>query len=75
METKYTIQFRKQTKINTDPKRRCYNGHHYSSEIVWTPWKNICTYDNSINANDSMNIFAETNPTQEYRIISTNKEM
>ncbi len=25
--------------INTDPQRRCYNGAHYSSELVWGEWE------------------------------------
>lgn len=24
--------------INTDPQRRCYNGCHYSSELIWSDW-------------------------------------
>lgn len=30
---------RMQILVNTDPQRRCYNGCHFSSELVWTPWK------------------------------------
>ena len=25
--------------VNTDPQRRCYNGCHFKSELVWTPWE------------------------------------
>jgi len=32
------IETRQRSLINTDPQRRCYNGCHYSSELVWTPW-------------------------------------
>lgn len=28
--------------INTDPQRRCYNGAHFSSELVWTNWEEFC---------------------------------
>lgn len=24
--------------VNTDPQRRCYDGCHFSSELVWTRW-------------------------------------
>lgn len=24
--------------INTDPQRRCYNGCHFSSELIWSEW-------------------------------------
>ena len=33
------IESRSRQLINTDPQRRCYNGCHYSSELVWTPWE------------------------------------
>ncbi len=35
---KYTIQKRCKHLINTDPQRRCYNGCHFSSELVWGGW-------------------------------------
>ena len=37
--TKYNIQSRTKVLVNTDPQRRCYNGCHFSSELVWTDWK------------------------------------
>jgi hypothetical protein len=33
-----TILMRQQLEVNTDPQRRCYNGCHASSELVWTSW-------------------------------------
>lgn len=33
------IECRSQRLINTDPQRRCYNGCHAKSELVWTPWE------------------------------------
>lgn len=30
---------RQKVLVNTDPQRRCYNGAHFSSEIVWTRWE------------------------------------
>ena len=32
------IEYRDKHEVNTDPQRRCYNGAHYSSAIVWGPW-------------------------------------
>lgn len=32
------IECRKLVEVNTDPQRRCYNGCHASSEMLWTPW-------------------------------------
>ena len=25
--------------MNTDPQGRCYDGHHYKSELVWSNWE------------------------------------
>lgn len=33
------LRMRKKRLINTDPQRRCYNGCHFSSKLVWTPWE------------------------------------
>lgn len=38
------ISVRTKRLINTDPQRRCYNGCHFSSEIVWGPWE-VLEYD------------------------------
>ena len=37
----YNIKSRHKKLINTDPQRRCYNGCHYSYEIVWTEWETL----------------------------------
>ena len=37
----YSIETRHRIEINTDPQRRCYNGVHARSEIVWTQWETI----------------------------------
>jgi hypothetical protein len=34
----YSVWVRQQIEVNTDPQRRCYNGVHFSSEVVWTTW-------------------------------------
>lgn len=36
------IQSRKLIEVNTDPQRRCYNGVHAKSELVWTAWVDLC---------------------------------
>ena len=38
------IEYRERRLVNTDPQRRCYNGYHYSSELILTPWK-VLEYD------------------------------
>lgn len=37
----HTIQRRKRRLINTDPLRRCYDGCHFSSELVWGEWEDL----------------------------------
>lgn len=37
----YTIRYRNQIEVNTDPQRRCYNGCHFSSEFQWTAWGDL----------------------------------
>ena len=39
MTKTFRIEFRTRTLVNTDPQRRCYNGCHYSSELVWKAWE------------------------------------
>ena len=36
-----TIEHRKRILVNTDPQRRCYNGCHFSSELIWTEWETL----------------------------------
>lgn len=33
------LRMRRQLLVNTDPQRRCYNGCHFKSELVFTPWE------------------------------------
>lgn len=66
---KYTLFFRKQIEVNTDPQRRCYNGCHASSEIRWTNWAEICTYSSKNIAEDSAKTFKEINKKQEYLVL------
>lgn len=34
----YNIEFTSKIEVNTDPRRRCYNGWHAKSELVDLPW-------------------------------------
>lgn len=38
---KLVMMTRRRQLINTDPQRRCYNGCHFSSELIWTPWEEL----------------------------------
>lgn len=40
------IRHRRLIEVNTDPQRRCYNGCHFSSALVWTPWATLERWDN-----------------------------
>lgn len=35
------IEFRVRRLVNTDPRRRCYNGCHYNSEWQWADWDTL----------------------------------
>jgi len=37
----HIIWTRQRHLVNTDPQRRCYNGAHFSSELVWGPWEEL----------------------------------
>lgn len=39
---KKVIQMRRMQLVNTDPLRRCYNGCHFSTALIWTPWEDLC---------------------------------
>jgi hypothetical protein len=37
--SRQVLSMRRRTLVNTDPQRRCYNGCHFSSELVWSAWE------------------------------------
>jgi hypothetical protein len=56
-----TIEFRKRILVNTDPQRRCYDGCHYSSELVWTQWENIESGVSDDSAEERLTFWRELN--------------
>jgi len=40
---RWNIECNFRVEVNTDPRRRCYNGCHAKSEIVTTPWELLVT--------------------------------
>lgn len=38
---RYLTQSREKFEHNTDPRRRCYNGCHFSSEWRWSEWSTL----------------------------------
>ena len=65
---KHGVYFRKKVTVNTDPQRRCYDGCHFSSEEVWTPWELVCAYTEEDTAASSMQTFQDINPSRQYRV-------
>jgi len=66
--TKFWVRFRKQVVVNTDPQRRCYDGHHFSSKTVWTEWEDVCPYRFCQDAAQAVATFSSINPTHEYKV-------
>jgi hypothetical protein len=57
----YTIMTRKRILVNTDPQRRCYNGCHFSSELVWTAWTALSTSISRERAESQLKFWKELN--------------
>jgi hypothetical protein len=65
------IQCRKRITVNTDPQRRCYDGHHFKSEQIWSVWSDVCPSASSEDAAASMATFKSINPGHQYRVIES----
>lgn len=65
---RYMIQFRDLVTVNTDPQRRCYDGCHFSSEQVWTDWRNLYTLRNLADAEDSVKTYKRINQNSDFRL-------
>lgn len=71
---KFRIYGRMQHEVNTDPKRRCYHGCHFSSEMVWSEWNHLGTVFSVEDAEASVNSWGlSKDPTREYKWV-TNEE-
>jgi hypothetical protein len=65
---KYRIYVREQHEVNTDPQRRCYNGCHYSSEMVWSAWTHLGTVFSQKDAEESVAFWRKIGrKTSEYK--------
>lgn len=69
MSGMFTIWFRKRIEVNTDPLRRCYDGHHFKSKMIWTDWCDIYDLPSRIDAEDSAKTFKTINPSNEYKVL------
>lgn len=63
----YWLMVRKQIEVNTDPQRRCYNGCHFSSEMVWTAWGRLYKTTKE-DGEDSIQTYKSINPSREYKL-------
>lgn len=68
--TRFTFIGRKQVERNADPQRRCYNGVHYSSEMVWTDWVDFSNPKTEEAGRDVLKAFQTANPSHEYRLLN-----
>ena len=48
----FLVQSREQFEYNTDPQRRCYDGHHAKSEWSWSPWRTLSSCENEDEARE-----------------------
>lgn len=67
--TRYTLAVRKQVEVNTDPQRRCYNGCHARSELVWTDWMDLGYAATKEDGEQSIALYKSINPGREYKLI------
>lgn len=47
--------------INTDPQRRCYNGCHYSSELIDTPYVELESKETKEEAEHRLKFWVDLN--------------
>ena len=59
--THYTLRTRTRVEVNTDPQRRCYNGCHFSSELIDTPWETLESHIPAAKAQAKMQFWRELN--------------
>jgi len=57
----FTIVKRERRLINTDPQRRCYNGAHFSSELVWSGWEPLVFGVTKSKAKSALTFWRELN--------------
>lgn len=68
----HVLQVRYEHEINTDLRRRCYNGCHASSDKIWTEWRDLISSAHAAKLEETKGIFWAANekciPKREYRI-------
>lgn len=66
--TRLALEVRVQREVNTDPQRRCYNGCHAKSELVWSEWEFLYFVANKQEGEASITTYTRINPGREYRL-------
>ena len=59
--SKFVVMSRSRKLINTDPQRRCYNGCHAKSELVWTAWEALDYCSTAMKAEERLNFWLSLN--------------
>lgn len=54
------IECRTRRVVNTDPQRRCYNGAHAKSELMWSTWE-VLEYVNLEKVDERLKFWVELN--------------
>lgn len=82
--TIYNLEARRRYLINTDPQRRCYNGCHFSSELIWGEWYVLEVKIDEETAERKMKFWKELNAEavsdrgeeakREFRLVEVNGE-
>ena len=57
----YILMTRHCREVNTDPQRRCYNGAHFSSALVWTDWELLDRLATQSDADRKLRFWTELN--------------
>ena len=47
--------------VNTDPQKRCYNGCHFSSELIWGAWELVNYNVSEDSVQDKLKFWRELN--------------
>lgn len=68
MNVTYTVWSRQPVMINTDSRRRCYNGCNFSERTDWSEWKRVADYISQEDAESAIVTFQSINPSREYRL-------
>lgn len=63
------LYIRRGVEINTDPQRRCYNGCHFSSKVIWNDWERWLEYPTIEHAERAAKLF--TREDQQFKVVET----